>query len=318
MKKLVCLLVVSYSLLMAGCGGGESTVDTTEETGTGRFVLEVTDAPVDNAAAVVIEYTGVEIKPENGPAVSYDFDSPKRLDLIAITEGGVPQELLNENIDEGHYLWFRLKVNAEVDDVFDSYIELKDGRQFELSIPSGSETGLKVNEAFDLVKNSGYGFLLDFDLRKSIVESGDSYLLKPVIRSIAYTTANLLAVEIAPEIIAEECDDESTYAGAVYLFSGTNAALDDVDSSDDAAPFLTVPVSYSSSEDQDLETQYDAYFARFWSLPSSAYTVAFTCDPSDDPEQDDPDLVFAAETINVAADIFDEDLNVIVKLENRL
>ncbi len=95
MNKLICPFLISLSMVLGGCGGGDNTVETPEVTRNGRFVVEVTDAPVDNAAAVVIEYTGVEIKPESGAAVSFDFDTPKRLDLISVTESGFPAELLN-------------------------------------------------------------------------------------------------------------------------------------------------------------------------------------------------------------------------------
>ncbi|WP_026179790.1 DUF4382 domain-containing protein [Hahella ganghwensis] len=308
-------------IVLSGCGGGETETLSRDTTGTGRFVLEVTDAPLDDAAKVVLSYSGVEIKPVEGSVISFDFEESKSIDLIEVTRNGIPAELLSESIPEGDYSWFRIKVDAQTDGNPDSYIKLRSGATHELHIPSGSESGLKVNAPFTMVRNSGYGFLVDFDLRKSIVEAGGEYFLKPVLRSVAYSSANLLAVEIAPEVIADQCGLVGTpsgaldYAGAVYLFTGHDVEPDDVDGPADERPVMTVPVYYSDSEDPDLENQYEAYFARFWSIPEVEYTVAYTCNPNDHPEQDDPDVIFADQTLNLDRNLLSDDNNVIVKLE---
>ncbi len=315
MKKLYILLPLAAFFMLSGCGSGEAETATKTTAGTGRFLLEVTDAPVDYADKVVIQYTGVELKPASGNAINFDFDEPISVDLIEVTQNGVPKTILSERIPDGDYSWFRLKVS---DEDTNSYIQLKkDGSIHALTIPSGSETGLKINHPFTLVRNLGYGFLIDFDLRKSVVEAGDEYYLKPFLRAAPVEEANLLSVEVAPEIIADQCGSEPLeYAGAVYLFTGKDVIPDDVDSPTDTAPIMTVPVYYSQSEDPDLPAPYDAYFARFWSIPDIEYTVAYSCNPNDDPETDDPGMVFASQTLNLEGGLFNpKDLNVIVKLE---
>lgn len=57
---------LSSALLLAACGGGDSAK-------TGTLSLNVTDAPVDAAAEVVVAFTGVSIKPQSGPAFDIDF-----------------------------------------------------------------------------------------------------------------------------------------------------------------------------------------------------------------------------------------------------
>ncbi|WP_141215515.1 DUF4382 domain-containing protein [Hahella sp. CCB-MM4] len=311
MKIIHFLLPLAAAFMLTGCGSGEAEKATKNTDGKGRFLLEVTDAPVDYAAEVVIQYTGVELKPASGRSINFDFDEPKSVDLIKITQEGVPERLLFERIPEGEYSWFRFKVNDS------SYIKLSSGETHPLTIPSGSESGLIVNETFNVVQDNAAGFIVDFDLRKSVVEASGNYYLRPVLRAAAIKEANLLSVEVAPEIIADQCElDPSEYAGTVYLFSGKDVIPDDVDSSADTAPIMTAPVHYSQSKDPDLKTPYDAYFARFWSIPKTEYTVAYTCYRDDDPEADDPGMVFAGQTLNLEDDLFvPSDLNVIVKLE---
>ena len=50
---------------------------------TGQISVAVTDSPVDYADAVVVQFTGVELKPKEGPAFSRDFATPKTIDLLA-------------------------------------------------------------------------------------------------------------------------------------------------------------------------------------------------------------------------------------------
>jgi len=44
-----------------------------------------------------------------------------------------------------------------------SYIELDDGSQHPLYVPSGNETGLKLNQGFDISDGGAISFTIDFD-----------------------------------------------------------------------------------------------------------------------------------------------------------
>ncbi|MBW3567908.1 MAG: DUF4382 domain-containing protein, partial [Proteobacteria bacterium] len=46
--------------------------------------LGVTDAPVDSATRVVVEFTGVSAKRAGGQATVFDFDTPRQIDLLAL------------------------------------------------------------------------------------------------------------------------------------------------------------------------------------------------------------------------------------------
>ena len=55
----------------------------------------------------------------------------------------------------------------------------------ELKVPSGESSGLKLKVSHTLYPNVPYSLLVDFDVAKSIVETGNGkYILKPVLRVI--------------------------------------------------------------------------------------------------------------------------------------
>ena len=67
----------------------------------------------------------------------------------------------------GDYEWIRLIVDNE-QDVRDSYVVLTSGEECELRVPSGAESGLKLNRGFTLPADGSVALTIDFDLRKSI------------------------------------------------------------------------------------------------------------------------------------------------------
>ena len=162
-QKLMKALIPAFLFALAGCGGGDSS------TAQGTLSLGVTDAPVDNANRVVVEFTGVSVKPADGEAEVFDFDTPRQIDLLAL-QGGETELLLDDVVlNAGDYEWIRLTVNAGMN-ASDSFIELEDGSVHALFIPSGNQTGLKLVRGFVVPVNASADFTIDFDLRKSVVD----------------------------------------------------------------------------------------------------------------------------------------------------
>jgi len=248
---------------------------------TGSLSLAVTDAPVDRASAVVVQFTGVEIKPAEGEALDFTFAEPRAIDLLALS--GTDSDALLENVEvpAGRYNWVRLKVNAAEDGVADSYIDLTDGSRHELEVPSGAETGLKLVSGFNVPAGGAAGFTIDFDLRSSVhepMDAADSYKLRPALRIVDNTQVGAIAGTVAAALVPDGC------APAVYVFAGGGVTPDDVDG---MAP---EPVTSARVELDVASGQY-GYRAGF--LAAGAYTVAFTCDAdADDPATDDA-LAFA-------------------------
>lgn len=80
---------------------------------------------------------------------------------------------------------------------------MTDQRIFELKVPSGEQTGIKLKISPDIVVDSlvNSEILLDFDLSKSFVLNGNTnkpdkikgFKFKPVVRAVNYTTAGTIA-----------------------------------------------------------------------------------------------------------------------------
>lgn len=260
--------------LLAACNSGDSDSDSDSDS-TGSLSLSVTDAPVDSAKAVVVEFTGVELLRADEEPVGFTFDEARQIDLLAL-QGGVSTALLDGvEVPAGTYEQIRLKVNAGKD-ASDSYIELDDGGKNALFIPSGNQTGLKLTDGITVPQGGSADFTIDFDLRKSVTNPpglGGSYILKPTLRLVQTDVVGAIGGTVSGELAAVEgC------SAAVYVYAGTDGTPDDEGS--EAPPLSSAQVA------MDDGTGHFNYTAAF--LNPGDYTVAFTCNADeDDPEIDD-------------------------------
>ena len=291
---------------LTGCGGGSS--DGSSD-GNGSLTLGLVDGPVDGAEQVVIAFTGIELKPDNGPPMDPipmdesacdDFDSAtgtcsiNLLDLV----GTDRRVVFSEAVPAGHYQWVRLLVNAERN-VMDSYLVTLDGRMCSIYIPSGSETGLKIVSGITVTTNGVSDYTLDFDVRKSITnppglsdpdaQCADNYVLKPAIRIVDSTEIGVVAGTVDESVLGadESCtlDEFGRYPNvAVYVFddeAGT-AVADDLDG-DDGDPITSASVVWN---DEEEAYTYEVGFL----LAPSTYHLGLTCTADlDDAAVDDYD-----------------------------
>jgi len=164
----VCMVLL---LASAGCSDGSSNGanSTSIAPDNGFVTLGITDAPVDDAAEVVVVVTGVELQRGPESTITINFDTPKRIDLLRYRDGASFNLLDNQAVLPGNYQWLRLRITTEQNLQSGSYIKLRDGRQFPLYIPSGAETGLKLSKPFVVAQRATTRLMIDFDLRKSVV-----------------------------------------------------------------------------------------------------------------------------------------------------
>ena len=274
-----CIAATFAALMLTACGGdgggGSNGIST------GSLSLSLTDAPVDSADEVVVEFYGVELQPANGARITFDFTdrctldpASCQIDLLTLTAGTSDLILDNETVPSGRYNWVRLMVNAK-QNVRDSYIVVG-GQEFELRIPSGDESGLKLNRGFVVPAGGMADFTIDFDLRKSVhdpVGSSD-YILRPTLRIVDNTEVGTLSGSVDPGFFAG-----GSCTGAVYVFfDGTAGAPDDEDGVGGGPDPIT-----SALVPDDGAHNYKVAF-----LSEGNYHIAFTCDAmADNPDVDD-------------------------------
>jgi hypothetical protein len=269
-------------LTLAACGGGGS--DPRPQEATGRLNLALTDAPVDAASAVIIVFEGVELQPASGERVVFDFPSERHIDLLAFQNGVTTDLLQGAVVPAGDYQWMRLKVVAERNLQDGSRIEFP-GEVYPLYIPSGGESGLKLNRPFRVAAGGVTRLVADFDLRKSIIKpkgQEPNYVLKPVLRlmdeletgtltgtvDLRALTDNLLDPLAEPWPIGD-CD------AGLYVFTqdadGVPTAPDDMDgdAADGRDPVVYFPLEWDGVNDT---ASFEVAF-----LESRRYTVAATC-----------------------------------------
>ena len=292
-------VLLSASLLIAACGSGDSA-----STNTGLVTLKITDAPVDEAENVWVEFSAVTFKSADDEDVIFTLDPVQRINLLAL-QGSESQALLeNVEIPAGDYNQIRLAVNAEFDDVMDSYITI-DGTEYELQVPSGSQSGLKLNTPFTIaagttgmtVADEDSVYTIDFDLRKSIVNpvGQPGYFLKPVLRLVQNINTGTISGTVDSQLlVGANCSDGPFTGNSVYVFAGENITPDDIDGNE-PDPITTSFVNYN------IDTGIYSYEVGF--LTAGDYTLALTCSADrDDVETDDNDVLFdAIDTINVVA-----------------
>ena len=282
---------------LTGCGGGGGDAD-----GAGRLSLSITDAPVDDASSVVVQFSGVAFKPEGGaPEIVQTLSpSPRQLNLLEYQEGRAALLLDGVTLPAGNYEWIRLIVDNEAN-VRDSYIVLTSGAECELRVPSGAESGLKLNRGFNLPADGSAALTIDFDLRKSVhappglrgstPDCTQAYLLRPTLRIVDDANVGAIGGEVDSALVTDDCLPK------VYVFSGSDIVPDDIEDAGGASDVDPLVVANVAVENGSTAYRYRAAF-----LPPAAYTVAFTCG-DDDPNDDDTLTFLTPRNVTVQANL---------------
>jgi hypothetical protein len=253
----------------------------------GRLSLAVTDAPVDEARAVVIQFSGVAFKREGeGSETITDLDpSPRQIDLLQFQDGRAAILLDNVTLPAGRYEWLRLIVDSEPN-VRDSFVELDSGAECELRVPSGAESGLKLNRGVTLPADGSVALTVDFKLHESLhappgqrgsgVDCTQAYIMRPTLRLVDNANVGAIAGHVDAPLVTAGCLPK------VYVFEGADAVADDIEESTQTTPDVD-PMLAATVNVVNGVTRYD-YRASF--VPAGTYTVAYTCG-DDDPTDDD-------------------------------
>jgi hypothetical protein len=261
-------LLAAGALALAGCGSDSKP-------GTGIASFYMTDAPVDEADAVVLGMTHFELKPAEGAPFRVDFDEGLYnedgvvvLDILDYTKGLAATLVSGEELPAGNYEWLRIFFDEDY-----SYIEIE-GNQYSFFMPSGAQTGFKAIGGFTVPVNQEVAYMLDFDVRQSVLEPpglgrfGEDrrFLLKPTVRLMNLEDTGGVAGLVNLDLLAEAKDEETCAGGdAVYAFEG--AGVDPL--GEGVLPLVSDTVTLA-------EDSLAGEYALMYLLPGD-YTLAFTC-----------------------------------------
>lgn len=182
MKNSILFIAGLAIMLFTSCSNEETTT---------RFVVRLTDSPGDYEI-VNIDIQAVEVHSDNGGWMSLATNVDV-YDLLTLTNG-VETVIANDVLPAGKVSQLRLILG-------DNNSVVVDGESYPLTVPSGSESGLKLQIHADLTEGITYSVLLDFDAAKSIVATGSGkYILKPVMRTITEAQDGAIQGSVLPAI----------------------------------------------------------------------------------------------------------------------
>jgi hypothetical protein len=194
---------IKNSLLSLGTGlavimamsVGLMSCDVATNSNKGSLKVVMFDAPGEYEEVWVhirrVEVNNVEDEDTGWYVVS---EPDERYNLLELVNGA--NVVLGEaELDEGTYRQIRLILGSDNEIVVN-------GVARPLTVPSGQQTGIKLNVDAEIVAGFTYTLLLDFDVQRSIVKAGASgmYLLKPVIRAMNQATTGQIAGELDPAV----------------------------------------------------------------------------------------------------------------------
>ncbi|MEI4551894.1 DUF4382 domain-containing protein [Pseudoalteromonas spongiae] len=254
--------VLLLSMLIVACGGSSSNDDdVTVPPVTGeqqaKFSLGVSDAPVDDAIAVVIEIDTIKILAlddagevsEETLVEEFVLEDGTSVQSIAVNlleyQGADQKKIIDElagiTLDQGNYKLELVIVDAG------SYVELdNDANLYAIKVPSSR---LRLGEfAVDAAleqQGDTPAYTIEFDLRSSLVQRGNDpskngFILKPHGIKVVSNTGGISGTISAENLNLGPC--------TVYLYSGGATELGDLfDAEDESftgeAPTASAPLA---------------------------------------------------------------------------
>lgn len=315
---LTSALFFTAPLLLAACGGGGGSDNSTPAPSTATFGLQVSDAPVNDAAAVVVCFNAIELTGNGNATQKYLIGSDsvaaapnnlclnaqgnviansRGIDLLKLPGALAESVVTGATVPAGNYGQLRLVLSEG------SYIQLKDGSKKALSVPSNELKLLGPT----LSAGGTFSYTLEFDLRKAVVnnKAGQNYQLKPTglrlvdTSQIGHLKGTVSETLLINNQLSNQCAvapaDKTKPVGVVYLYKGADlapATLADYGGTQANQPYASAPVLFDGAASYNYEIGF---------IDAGTYTAAFSCNTVDDPEQADVVTFLATKTQAISA-----------------
>ena len=199
-QKARLFMLLFGGLILLGCSRYGSELQYVEY---GNVHVQITDAPFPAhlVSAAYMTVTKIEVKgphleedPDTGGFVTL-FEGEETIDITKLSNG-MTQSMGITEVPVGTYDQVRLYVT-------DASVELTDGGSFEVKVPSGAQSGIKIRirPGLTVTGELTSELLLDVDLSRSFVLRGnpnnpksvEGLIFKPVVRASNMSTTGSLA-----------------------------------------------------------------------------------------------------------------------------
>lgn len=182
---LFCLGLVAF---LGSCTKEGNGVSPSSSSGGSSYSVKMTDAP-GPYRAVYVDIQSVEVVTSNGNTQT--LETHRGIYNLLRFSNGVDTMVASGLVNASSVEQIRLILGPN------NSVITSDGVLHHLSTPSAQQSGLKIQVHHMLQTGSGYTALLDFDAHESIVVSGSSYSLKPVIRTVESSSSGTISGSVS-------------------------------------------------------------------------------------------------------------------------
>ena len=228
----IVLLFASFLIVFgfSGCGGSD------DSTQTGTMSLNLTDAPlIDelNVTGVYITVSGVEYHMDGKWQTMEEFNTSVNPINLLEWQDGESIALGDFQLPAGKYTQMRFMLDAQeetgpVKSSAGCFIEFDGDTNETLYVASGSQTGYKAVGNFEVPVDGRVSVTADFDVRKSIVASGNgAYKLKPTIKLVVTSETGVIEGTVVGNLI-----DSNTYVVYAYEYEDGQSTWNDNETTD--------------------------------------------------------------------------------------
>ncbi|HKJ30937.1 MAG TPA: DUF4382 domain-containing protein [Balneolales bacterium] len=177
------ILALSFGSLffLQACSNGNLS-GVNPSNGQGKLNVHMTDSPAANIQALTVNIVKIEAHKNGADSTSgwqVISDSSETVNILNLTNGKT-RLIGSQNLDAGTYSQIRLILGS-------NNTVTVSGQKFPITIPSGSQTGIKINANMTVKAGESFNLLLDFNAAQSVHMTGfgnGRFMLKPVIHAV--------------------------------------------------------------------------------------------------------------------------------------